>query len=80
MYQQGRFLGNVLRTSWIGLLITNGNIYSWIDDEPFEFRNFIPGEPNGDGGCVYMADLVGEWGDASCNEAWPFVCKKDDSK
>ena len=74
------YVGHLLRTSWIGLQSNGAGGGSWIDNEEFKFSNWLPGEPDGSGTCVAMQDLTGEWVDVSCGEAWPFVCKKNESK
>jgi cysteine-rich repeat protein len=64
---------------WMGAndIATEGT-FLWDDDEPFHFKNFREGEPNGDASenCVHMLDADGSWNDLSCvTSPLPYVCE-----
>ncbi len=61
---------------WIGLKDTW--IWSLRDKDfyrrdEFQYRNWGPSQPNGDGDCVYM-DVDGRWHDINCDSLMYFIC------
>lgn len=65
-------------TYWIGLK-GNNNSYSWITDEPFDYANWAPNEPNNfEETVVHMCAAVedrepGQWNDTFNEYVHPFV-------
>lgn len=56
---------------------------SWrrLDQEPLDFANFGPGEPDdfGDEDCAVLASYAnGDWADVRCNTALPYICQEID--
>ncbi len=43
---------------WIGGIRSDGN-FEWIDETPFNYTNWAPGQPDGDGDCVEIWSPVG---------------------
>ncbi|XP_077993268.1 macrophage mannose receptor 1-like isoform X2 [Glandiceps talaboti] len=65
---------------WIGLVKGYGG-FKWIDDSPFQYSNWKPGEPTdvdrfGIEDCVLMSSYRGDWRDGNCNQNKGFICKK----
>ncbi|XP_051988517.1 macrophage mannose receptor 1-like isoform X1 [Xyrauchen texanus] len=70
---------------WIGLQKTDSYKWKWsLGDPAFytgnnsQYRNWKPGQPNGDGDCSNMNP--GQWNDYGCNNNLPFICYNDSSK
>jgi hypothetical protein len=66
---------------WIGAndRIVEGR-FEWLSDEPFEFSNFIAGDPDnlfGVQDCVEKAAPSGQWQDRACNVQNLFVCERN---
>ncbi|XP_052806722.1 type-2 ice-structuring protein-like [Mya arenaria] len=69
---------------WLGGLITtttlhNGTIVSsWDNGEPWNYDNYAPGKPSGDGQCIIMmgTDQNSTWYDGVCEIPQHFVCEK----
>ena len=70
--------GGMNRDFWIGLhRKINGGLFFWITEEPVDYMNWYPGEPNNAGGvenCVHMRagdDKPGTWNDLADSS---FLC------
>ena len=56
--------------------------WSWSDGTPWDYQNWLPGEPSGDGECLENKDKDGKWNDRGCNVIGDihgdlgYVCKK----
>ncbi|KAK7171200.1 hypothetical protein R3I94_001206 [Phoxinus phoxinus] len=65
---------------WIGLFRVR-DPWQWSDQSNSSFRDWAPGEPNVRGkheNCtVINQTALGQWGDISCNNRYPFVCHED---
>ncbi|XP_067301518.1 C-type mannose receptor 2-like isoform X2 [Pseudorasbora parva] len=70
---------------WIGLRSTKD---SWIwslsnltfyTENEFQYRNWEPGQPQGDGNCAFMNNN-GHWHDITCTSTMPFICYNASSK
>ena len=68
---------------YIGLIKHEGNKVNpsllWTDATAYDFKQWSSGQPDRiprDAVCVYMDVSDGTWGDGSCGEALPYVCKK----
>ncbi|XP_059842835.1 C-type lectin mannose-binding isoform-like isoform X2 [Hypanus sabinus] len=65
--------------TWIGLndICKEGN-FTWIDELPYSYKNFGPGEPNHKENkehCVNIHHFRNtSWNDESCEEPFGFVC------
>ncbi|XP_048034378.1 macrophage mannose receptor 1-like [Megalobrama amblycephala] len=63
---------------WIGLRSTDTWIWS-LDDSTFytanesQYRNWEPGQPQGDGDCAFMK-TQGKWHDITCSTSMRFIC------
>lgn len=65
-------LSNYSISTWISLYRQPHN---WVDGNPSTFRNWLKGEPNGDGYCVSQrSDYY--WDNDSCDKQKQFICKK----
>ncbi|XP_058618756.1 C-type mannose receptor 2-like [Onychostoma macrolepis] len=67
---------------WIGL--KDAWIWSLSDSDFYrgdesQYRNWKPGQPSGDGDCVYMNN-DGQWNDKKCNTQKHFICYNGSSK
>ncbi|ROL01497.1 C-type mannose receptor 2 [Anabarilius grahami] len=55
---------------WIGLKKT----WIWsLDDSKYQYRNWEPGQPQGDGDCAFM-NQEGQWHDITCSTSMHFIC------
>lgn len=53
--------------TWIGLLNEDGN-WAWVDNTPFDYHDWAPKEPSGDGSCVHLDQKRGMlWNDNNCD-------------
>ncbi len=61
---------------WIGardIGSDTDDVFDWITDEPFSFKNYAPGQPDDDAGqggtgeCLHVFNAAGEWNDTNCN-------------
>ena len=67
---------------WIGLTDTHeeGN-WSWSDQTPVDYDNWVPGQPNNayggvqDCGVFYILD--GGWHDDRCSKLHEYLCRRD---
>ena len=70
----------ISRETWLGAndIVSDGS-WVWEDGEEWGgFTSWPVGEPNGEEHeqCLWMRyDDIGNWNDASCNAAKPYVCK-----
>jgi len=75
---------------WIGgHRVGTTNSFAWVTGEKWEYTNWDPGEPNGDGdeNCVQMFRRLGKWNDGEDNgdprlpyyslENTGFICEWD---
>ncbi|EYB89613.1 hypothetical protein Y032_0230g2988 [Ancylostoma ceylanicum] len=79
----------LMEDAWIGMVYTISATSAdkkWIDNSPFDYKNFAPGEPKsfgeGDycGQIITNGDALSKWRVADCSEdAYTFVCKKSSS-
>ncbi|EPB80388.1 lectin C-type domain protein [Ancylostoma ceylanicum] len=91
--QEAEFLKGVMQSNstlmedaWIGMVYTISATSAnkkWIDNSPFDYKNFAPGEPKsfseGDycGQIMTEGDNLSKWKVVDCSEeAYTFVCKK----
>jgi len=67
---------NTSENPWIGATddaVDNDDVFDWVTDEAFTFKNFASGEPDddvgtgGNGECLHIADAAGGWGDTNCD-------------
>ncbi len=61
---------------WIGAQDVGNdtdNVFDWVTDETFVFKNFAPGQPDDDAGqggtgeCLHVVNSGGQWNDTNCN-------------
>ena len=71
------------RRFWLGGFWLGGQGWSWSDGTPWDYENWAPGEPSGDGDCLEgRPDSDGKWNDRGCNIIdevhgdLGYVCKK----
>jgi hypothetical protein len=74
---------------WIGGsdIDSEGN-WTWLDHKPWQFNNFVQGEPNGEEAenCLEMKKQAagdrpaGWWNDKACSEKRNFICSYYNSK
>ena len=78
--EENKFLTNLSggKSFWLG-----GKLgWSWSDGTPWDYQNWGPGEPSGDGECLENKDKEGKWNDRGCNNIGDqhgdlgYVCKK----
>ena len=63
---------------WIGLSrIERQNDFEWVNDRPFDFDNWRPGEPNDTAGQEDFIELVddGKWNDIADTDPNRFICE-----
>lgn len=63
---------------WIGLRSTDTWIWSLNDSKFYtanesQYRNWAPGQPQGDGHCAFMNN-EGKWHDITCSTQMHFIC------
>ena len=56
--------------TWIGLQKVNGN-WQWDSGAPYNYTNWMPGQPSGDGSCVEFVQTAAQnqWNDLTCSHA-----------
>ena len=62
---------------WLGGWLLDGT-WSWSDGTPWDYENWEPGQPSGDGDCLNMEETK-QWNDRGCNNIGNdlgYVCKK----
>ena len=68
---------------WIGIhdQINQGNFVYDSDNEPIVYKNWSPGEPNGESreDCTALLKNGGKWLDVPCTWEIPFVCESGKS-
>ncbi|MBA2540580.1 MAG: tandem-95 repeat protein, partial [Deltaproteobacteria bacterium] len=61
---------------WIGAQDVGSDtddVFNWVTDEAFTFKNFIAGQPDDDAGqggtgeCLHVNNAAGQWNDTNCN-------------
>jgi len=61
---------------WIGAQDVGSDtddVFDWVTDEAFTFKNFAPNQPDDDvgqggtGECLHVRDAAGQWNDTNCN-------------
>ena len=67
---------------WLGGWLLDGT-WSWSDGTPWDYENWAPGEPSGDGNCLEIRYEDGTWNDLRCDNInvsndiiLGYVCKK----
>ncbi|CAD6187736.1 unnamed protein product [Caenorhabditis auriculariae] len=60
---------------WLGGMFFDGNL-CWVDQEPFSYRNFAPGNGNATDKCVSMRAQDGRWDLTDCGVSLPFICRR----
>ena len=59
--------------------MTSPGTWEWMDGTPWQFTDFVDGEPNNDDQCLTVSlDSYGHdhgWGDTNCNTKMPRVCQ-----
>lgn len=81
--QENDFIRKVTNNEgvWIGGKRT-GSSFQWLDGTPFDYKNWMGGEPNNYGGreyCLFFnwnRNNLGQWNDYHCEPTFPYVCKK----
>ncbi|XP_052806731.1 perlucin-like [Mya arenaria] len=78
--------GLQMESFWLGGLITTttlpnstiGYTSSWDNGEPWNYENYAPGKPSGDGHCIQMKNInrIFQWNDVDCERLQHFVCEK----
>ncbi|KAF1767213.1 hypothetical protein GCK72_007172 [Caenorhabditis remanei] len=66
----------------IGGMCPSSNAFAWIDGSVWSYNNIDPAQSLGAGYCMITTNSkttslsFGFWGSASCNDAFPFICKR----
>ena len=76
--QAGLSLSMTYQSFFIGLysssMKTENYNWTWTDETPYDFWNWLPGDPTGSRWCATMRISDGKWETTSCDSKLPFVC------
>ena len=62
--------------SWAGARMTSPGIWEWTDGTPWQFSDFVDGEPNNNDQCLTVRkESDSGWADYACNYDMPRLCQ-----